>query len=60
MIEGGDGIGMISRHNKTTRSVRHVGTPIRIFEAVDDRDEADFVASQVPFSVVDDDGDRPQ
>jgi DNA helicase-2/ATP-dependent DNA helicase PcrA len=37
----------MARCNKTTRSVRELGEPIRVFEALDERDEADFVTSQI-------------
>ncbi len=43
VIEGAQ----MDRNNKTTRSVREVGSPIRVFTAYDDRDEAEFVATQV-------------
>jgi len=43
VIEGAE----MDRTNKTTRSVREIGDPIRVFEAYDDRDEAEFVATQV-------------
>ena len=37
----------MERNKKMTRSVREIGEPIRVFDAHDERDEAEFVASQV-------------
>ena len=37
----------MERNKKTTRSVRELGEPIRVFAAYDERDEAEFVATQV-------------